>query len=105
MAANDANERKQPLSKLQSISKRFLNAYFIVNVLVLSSYLVCARTRFEQIWGTRTKNDTRHIQHTNLLPTLQMQIVRHISPSPVLQKHDFYDGLTRVWSHAIHHIE
>lgn len=42
MATNDANEKKQPLSKLQSISKRFLNTYYIVNVLILSSYLVCA---------------------------------------------------------------
>jgi len=52
---------KQPLSKLQSISKRFFNAYYLVNVLVLSSYL----------------------------------IVRKIFPSPTLQRHDFYDGLTR----------
>ena len=35
-----SSETKQPLSTLRSISKRFLNAYYIVNFLVLSSYLV-----------------------------------------------------------------
>lgn len=33
-------EKKQPLSKLQSISNRFFNAYYIINFLVLSSYLI-----------------------------------------------------------------